>query len=433
AWGEAGLLQPEAAGRRRVGIARALAAAALAGIALTPFAMPLAGWAQRMATEVLQGIGGAARSAWLVYMGGVLVVYPLALGTAGWTAVSLARWTHFPWERRALAGGAAVAAAAWLGVAALLSLAGSGRFDDGVPLARAAGVPAGPRSILTTVTLLPGPRPVIGLTPTVSGQGLTATDASARAMWAYLRWRRFRTVHLFPALMHVCECEALDWDSDRLLETTLRSLTYNPHPGFCQLLVEKLAHCAATPKARAALARLQDLRWFHLPAGGEWGLKVLQRRLGPDGAEVRGRLLLNGAPAAGMRMGLVEEALWPQFRGAPRALNHRLVVASNAVDAAGAFRLTWIPAGRYFLLVQMPPLRSFWLPLGIRVQGSPGPITVAPGAREVEVGTVRLFLSAPPPRDGGRSALGRVLPLRYFDAPFFSPAFGMGMLQPAQQ
>lgn len=426
-WGEAGLLRPAAGGRRRVGRARSLAAAALAGMALAPFAMPLAGWAQTIATQVLQGMGGAARSAWLAYLGGVLVVYPLALGTAGWTAVSLARWTHFPGERRALAAGTAVAIAAWLGAAALLSLAGSGRFDDGIGLAQVAGVPAGPRGVVTTVMLLPGPLPVMGLTPAVSGQGLAATDGSARAVWAYLRWRRFRTVHLFPALMHVCQCEALDWDSDRFLKTTLLSLSYNPHPGFCQLLVEKLRHCAATPQARAALARLQDPRWFRLPPDSGRGLAVPRRRLEPAGAEVCGQLLLNGAPAEGVRVGLVEEALWQQLRGAPRALSHRVVLASGTVDASGAFRLEGIPAGRYFLLIRMPAMAGVRLPLGLRVQGSPGPITVAPGARGVEVGRVRLFVLAPPAWDGGRPARGRVLPLGYFVPP------GIFILQSAQQ
>src|SRR5205085_12008569 len=61
---------PEQAGK----LVRAVAAAALAGIALTPFALPLAAWAQAIVTEVLQGIGGAARSAWLTYLAGVLVV-----------------------------------------------------------------------------------------------------------------------------------------------------------------------------------------------------------------------------------------------------------------------------------------------------------------------------------------------------------------------
>src|SRR5262249_29686745 len=155
---------------------------------------------------------------------GVLVVYPLALGSAGWTAVSLARWTHFPWERRELAAGGAAAAAAWLGVAGLMSLAGGGRVDHGIPLGQAAGGSDGPGGVVTTITLLPGPRPIIGVTPAVSGQGLTATDASARQVWAYLQWRHFRTVHLFPALQHVSQCEALSWDSDRFLDSTLRSL-----------------------------------------------------------------------------------------------------------------------------------------------------------------------------------------------------------------
>src|SRR5207248_3148444 len=105
----------------------------------------------------------------LTYLGGVLVVSPLALGTAGWTAVSLARWTHFPRERRELAAGGAVSAAAWLGVAGLMCLAGGGRFDHGIPLAQAAGVATEPTGRVTTLTLLPGPRPVIGVTPAVSG------------------------------------------------------------------------------------------------------------------------------------------------------------------------------------------------------------------------------------------------------------------------
>lgn len=395
-WGEAGLLRPAHGQCRRVGTWRGVAAAALAGLALTPFAIPLAGWAQSIATEVLQGIGGAARSVWLTYLGSVLVIYPLALGAAGWTAASLARWSHSPGrERRALAAGLAAAGAAWLGVAALLHLAGPGRFDDGLSLARAADVPTGPDGVLTTLTLLPGPSPVIGLTPNVSGQGLTANEESAHRVWAYLRQRRFRTVHLFPALMHVCQCEALGWDSDRFLQLTLRSLAQNPHPGFCQLLIEKLAHCAATPTARAALAQVQDPRWFHFPPDGVSGLISLQRSVEPEGAEVRGRLFANGSPALGLRVGLIDERLWEQFRGVTRALSHRLVVTSSAIDAAGGFRLRHVPAGRYLMLVALPEHRLRRAPRRSLVEGSPGPITVAPGTRGVDIGQVSLFL---PPR-----------------------------------
>jgi hypothetical protein len=325
----------------------------------------------------------------------VLLIYPLALGAAAGTAVSLARWSHFPWERRALAAGGAAAILAWLGVAGLLDLAGSGRFDFGVPLARAAGVPVGPGGRVATITLLPGPAPVLGVTPVVSNQGLAATETSARAVWAYLRWRHFRTVHLFPALMHVCQCEALSWDSDRFLDTTLRSLQYNPHPGFCELLVEKLAHTAATPKARRALAQLQDPPSFHLSPGAAWGIWMLRRRLDPEGAVLSGRLWINGRPAAGTRVGLLDENRWQQFNGPTPALNHRLVVAGATVDPNGAFRFEQIPAGRYFLLV-MAPLEGSGPPPAIRAMGSPGPITVHPGMPELRVGDVRLTLISPP-------------------------------------
>jgi hypothetical protein len=408
-WGEAGLLRPGLGETRRIGVGRALIAAILAGIALTPFAIPLMGWAQAIATEVLQGMGGAARMAWLTYLGSVLVAYPLALATAGWTALSLARWSHFPWERRALVAGVTVAAAAWLGVGGLLRLAGPGRFDLGVPLARAAGVRTGPAGTLATLTLVPGAQPVPGLTRTMSGQGLTATDASARRVWAYLERRRFRTVHLFPALMHICQCEALTWNSDRFLEITLRSLERNPHPGFCQLLIEKLAHCPATPSARAALARLQDPQRFHLPPGGEREMATLRRSLGPEGADLSGRLLANGFPARGLRVGVINEALWQQLRGEPPALNHRLVVASDGVDETGAFRLRRVPAGRYLLLVAVPPRRHPWAALWTLVQGSPGPITVASAARALDVGTIRLIVSVPlRPRGRQREARGAV-------------------------
>jgi hypothetical protein len=392
-WGERGLLRPPD-GVARVGRRRALAAAVVAGLSLTPFALPLAPWAQTIATQVLQGIGGAARDAWLTYLCGVLVVYPLALGAAGWTAMSLAQWSHLPDRRRALAAGIGVAVVAWVGVGGLLHLAGSGRFDHGVPLAQAAGVSTGSDGALTMLTLLPGSRPEVGVTPAVSGQGLTASDASARDVWVYLRWRRFRTVHLFPALMHVCQCEALDWDSDQFLETTLRSLEVNPHPGFGQLLVEKLAHSAATPTARAALARLQDPRWFHLPATETPGMAALRQRLGPPGGEVTGRLLVARSPVVGLRVGLVDERLWQQFRGNPTTLNHRVVVASSGVDRTGSFRLREIPAGRYLMLVGVPQQRRPWSPSRTTVEGSPGPITVASGGR-VDVGDVRLSLRRP--------------------------------------
>jgi hypothetical protein len=398
-WGEGGFLRPAAGEAPRVGTARALAAAALAGIALTPFALPFASWAQEITTEVLQGIGGSDQHTWLTYLRGVLIVYPLALAAAAWTAMSLARWSHFPTERRALAAGGAVAVLAGLGVVGLLRLAGEDRFDHGIPLSQAAGVPRGPAGTHATLTLLPGPRPVAGLTPLVSGQGLTATDASARRMWAYLRGHRFQTVHLFPALMHVCQCEALAWNSDRFLATTLQGVEHNPHPGFCQLLVEKLAHTAATPTARLALARLHDPRRFHLPRGGELGMIALYRRLLPDGGEVRGRLFADGAPARAMRVGLLDEALWEQLRGSPSALAHRLVVASSSVDDQGVFRLRDIPAGRYLLVVAAPALGRAWSPADTTVRGSPGPIRVPFGGGMVDVGSIRLFLA--PPKGAG--------------------------------
>ncbi len=394
-WGEAGLLRPTAGEGSRIGTGRALAGAALAGIALAPFAIPLADWAEAMATEVLQGMGGAAPDAWLTYLAGVLGVYPLALGAAGWTAMSLAQWCHFPRERHALVAGGAVSAVAWLGVAALLSIAGAGRFDDGVSLAEAAGVSQAPTGNLTTLTLLPGPRPVVGVTPLLSGQGLAATEQTGRLVWAYLQRRHFRTVHLFPALMHVCQSEALAWNSDRFLDATLRSLDRNPHPGLCQLLIEKLVHAAATPTARRALLRLQDPRRFHLPPGQMDGLFALQYRLGRDGSEVRGRLLVTGAPVGRPRVGLIDERLWQQFRGAPTALTHRLVVTSSGLQANGAFRLPRVPAGRYFLVVALPAFNQVGAPR-ITVQGSPGPILVRPGGRPVPVRTIHLRAGTAP-------------------------------------
>jgi hypothetical protein len=404
-WGEAGLLRPQSPEAARVKPGRALAAAALAGVALTPFALPLADWAQSAATQVLQGIGGAARGEWLEYLGGIMGVYPLALAAAGWTAMSLAQWTHFPRERQALAAGGLVAVAAWVGVGGLFELAGGGRFDLGLTLSEATGVARGPAGTMTTLTLLPGPRPVVGVTPLISGQGLAATKATGRLMWAYLQRRRFRTVHLFPALMHVCQAEALAWNSDRFLNATLRSLGRNPHPGFCQLLVEKLAHSAATPTARAALARLHDPRQFYVPPGEERGLAALQLRLGPAGGEIRGRLLAIGVPVSELRVGLVNERFWQQLRGVPTALSHRLVVTSAELEENGGFRLRQVPAGRYLLLVGIPTLGEAWAPFRAVVQGSPGPIQVRAGGPSVEVGTIRLLLIGPP-RPPGEQARG---------------------------
>ncbi len=197
--------------------------------------------------------------------------------------------------------------------------------------------------------------------------------------------------------MHACQCAALAWDSEQFLETALRSLEQNPHPGICQLLVEKLAHTAATPTARNALARLHDPRRFHLPRETAKILAPLRLRLGSEGAEIYGRLRVNGRSARGMRVGLIEEAFWQQLRDSPGALAHRLVIAREEVGRRGAFRLRQVPPGRYLLLVGIPPGRLPQAPFQVAVRDSPGPIVIARGARVVDVGTVRLFMAWAPP------------------------------------
>jgi hypothetical protein len=138
-------------------------------------------------------------------------------------------------------------------------------------------------------------------------------------------------------------------------------------------------------------------------------MATLRRSLGPDGAAVSGRLLANGFPARGLRVGLIHEALWQQLRGTPPALNHRLVVASDGVNESGAFHLRGIPAGRYLLLVAVPPRRHPWAALWTLVQGSPGPIVIKAGAQAIDTGMVRLVVLAPRlPRGRERGARGRV-------------------------
>jgi hypothetical protein len=70
------------------------------------------------------------------------------------------------------------------------------------------------------------------------------------------------------------------------------------------------------------------------------------------------------------------------------------VEASSAVDAAGRFRLRHVPAGRYLMLVGVPPLGRPWSPFRVLVEGSPGPIAVTSGG-QVSVGVVRLTLRRP--------------------------------------
>jgi len=255
-------------------------------------------------------------------------------------------------------------------------------------------------------------------------------DATAR-LEAHLRRRAFRTATARPAVRALLAGAATRWDQKEAMRIGLLAIERCPEMEYVEALLEQLRTCAASPEAARAVEALGDPRRFgqidrlaaaligdlharlgrRVPAA-EWYdragmpptriLQRLQSRLMFARGEVRGRLLLRGAPMTRVRVGLMPDTVWPAIGEAMslkrplEAEKFRFVCASTRTDAAGRFRFEGLVAGRYRLLVEPPPgaVRAYvWM----RARGGRGDPFVGFGRTSADMGVLDLQDVRPDP------------------------------------
>jgi len=301
-------------------------------------------------------------------------------------------------------GGGVLAAGAWLGWA----------FDYGrASLGEAAGLedaPRGESAVLVVVLAAPdGTAGTRSFRVREEAEGAAVSPENLRRVRGYLERRAYRTVFLREALRFLREGHALVWDLEPALDAAMVRLgpAFPPDwEAFLALLrsapctpanyrrldsMSRAALRSEFPQASeaervysgfaAAFARFGDKPGAELWLGKRQGLYPLVRdepKLEPVQSlregRLSGRLLLSGAPAASVKVGLFRAdpgpGLSPSF-GARGGL-----AAACYPDEKGRFAFEGLSPGVYYLALRGDP----------RVLGSPARARAAPGALRLSPG-----------------------------------------------
>jgi len=268
------------------------------------------------------------------------------------------------------------------------------------------GAPGGARVVRfpTSVEVLSG----------TQAQRVAATPASEAALREYLSKRAGRwTVHTAPAW------QALATIPDRLLEPEhaireqLAATAVTRSLLFPQLLAFRLRRMPLTPAVRAAGLELLDESRFRAGPDGKAKLAQVALNLGdlararvlwkqardggyrPDGTvsapealpprdgAIRGRVFLGEQPAVRLRV-----ALYYSSKGRPldRPPTDVSLLAATSTDEGGAFVFQGLGAEPYVLGVLLPAE----LKGPVRASGSLGPLDLARGVRQPDLGVLRI-------------------------------------------
>lgn len=248
----------------------------------------------------------------------------------------------------------------------------------------------------------------------------------------YLQARRYQTLLARTLLVHLHDVRSIDWDPVRSLEVDRLCIERAPRLQFVQLMVETLSRCAVTPEAKQYLdwldARTRSFRQSQRACqtmgnlyarfgeerkAQEWYERgeippSLRQSVAPVG-KITGRILWNGQPAQGVRVGVMsrQDAL-PFTRSRlgtdqrvllVRPFDWRVVAGVVATDASGRFEFPFLPYGEYVLLLRVEAQRLPPTLGAAQVEGMPPVVTVDAPTRDV--GTLRVRQTGEqPPRPG---------------------------------
>lgn len=248
----------------------------------------------------------------------------------------------------------------------------------------------------------------------------------------YLQARRYQTTLARPLFVHLHDVRSMDWDPVRSLEVDRLCIERAPRLQFVQLMVETLSHCAVTPEAKRYLDWLDarsrpcrqsqracqtmgDLyaRFGEERKAQEWYERgeipeEMRRNASPAG-KIVGRILWNGQPAQGVRVGVIgAESALPFTRNQPgadrqvllaRPFDWRVVAGVVATDASGRFEFPSLPYGEYVLLLRVEARRLPPVPGVAQVDGLSSVVKV--NAPVNDVGRIRVQETAERPRRPG--------------------------------
>ncbi len=343
--------------------------------------------------------------------------------------------------------------------------------DPYSPLKPTSGVPDGPMAAAafsklvhvpfgtssqypdTNVLVFRGHKPTVSvLKHGYTLDGLSANRVAMQRTLAFLKARRYVSSLSWMALKHMFDCYTLRFNTTKALHLLLLDMKYGPHPSQCDLAIQTMLFtCAATPQNRELLNDYGNPNWFtHKNRFACRLIGDMYRRMGEasqslkwyrkadmppsfmqkmknekpmfNQGEVTGRIVINGKPASGMRIGIMPwrmngltpyvslllqnsigeiysprafSPLFGQFCPSPYAF--RWLSASATTDSEGRFTVSDLTEGQYRLMLALPSTLQLKSPFdpGLSVSNSPTPFVVNYQAPRKDLGTVYINISVP--------------------------------------
>jgi len=296
-------------------------------------------------------------------------------------------------------------------------------------LAKLAGVPMRTEE-MDTILVFRRNRLAAWNIPRRSITGIDAGPESADRIERFLRDRKYVTSLADAAYKTLHDAASLQWDSEALLRVQFQNLERSPDISYARLLVAKLRSAASTPVSLKYADKLADeSRFAYVTRDAKMAVGDIYARLGErskaeswylkagvpaarlpellsartmfaDG-KLTGRLLLNGKPLSGARVGLVpfvtlrEATVSTNTTGVVRPYWLRWIGPTATTDSAGRFEVTRIVAGEYRLLLTHPDIRL--RPMDPSVSGTqiPGRLFVGFGRPKTDLGDIAITINPP--------------------------------------
>ncbi len=286
--------------------------------------------------------------------------------------------------------------------------------------------------------------PVVVIQHGYTLDGLSADRASMANTKKFLEKKRYLSALGWIAFKHLFDCYAMRMEVSRTLNLTLEDLSYGPFATQCDEVVQTMFYtCAANKENQKLLDKWADPHRFAHP--DRFSMRLigdLYRRFGDKSKElfwyrraempssfmqhaeaekpmfntgsVSGRLMWNGKPLAGVKVGVIPwrmngipawvalalqnniyqiysprpySRLFGPFQPSPFAFHW--VSASDTTDSSGSFHIDHLTEGQYRVLLILPPDYTLHVPFDrqLQVRNAPSPFVVKYSAPSVNLGT----------------------------------------------
>jgi hypothetical protein len=279
--------------------------------------------------------------------------------------------------------------------------------------------------------------------------GLPLNEKSERAVRSFLEKRNYQTALSWVILKHIYNMGTSTFDSAKAIEACILSLDKAPHSfQIMSTLQAMLFTCPATGENRAILDILADEKRFtHIDRASKKVMGDLYLRFGDSGKAVEwyrraempksfihrvqtskpmfnmgrisGKLMLNGKPLGGVRVGVhpvrlnglprslemtvlrsggeifspFENPRFPLFpRFHPRPFALRWVTAGATTDAKGNFTLEHLIEGEYEFLCSLPSNVQIEPPndSNLKIKSPPGTVYLGYNTPTKDLGTIAI-------------------------------------------